>query len=164
MKGRPKPPFLGVTPLPVNFDVYTRPVHIVPIIVMIALMHIEARSTRHALALTEAIVTHLAAHTIRLGGDCHKGCDKTDRGGAHQHRPHFALLFPLQRNEFPSQKKTRFAISLFRKFTCRQESNWPTAATNSNCISATTTIWRKCDCHKSGGSFCLSIWMYPASS
>jgi hypothetical protein len=60
----------GVVALPVNFDVHTRLVHAVPMIVTIALMHVEARSARHALALTEAVVTYLPAHTIRLGGAC----------------------------------------------------------------------------------------------
>src|SRR5437868_3226802 len=34
--------------LPVNFNIHTGSVHVVPMIVTIALMHVEARSARHA--------------------------------------------------------------------------------------------------------------------
>ena len=43
-------------PLPVNFDVHTRSVHVVPMIITLTLVHIEARSAGHALALAEALV------------------------------------------------------------------------------------------------------------
>jgi hypothetical protein len=84
--------------LPVNFNVHTRRVHvvhIVPMIVTIALMHIHAWSARHALAFTEAVVTHLPAHAIRVGGNCQKGCNQPNPSSAHQHRPHLLLSFFL---------------------------------------------------------------------
>jgi len=57
--------FLGV-----SLNVYAWSVHVAPMMVTVTLVHIEARSTRHALAFTEAVVTNLAAHAIRLGGAC----------------------------------------------------------------------------------------------
>jgi len=51
-------------------NVYAWSVHVAPMMVTVTLVHIEARSTRHALAFTEAVVTNLAAHAIRLGGAC----------------------------------------------------------------------------------------------
>jgi hypothetical protein len=92
--------------LPANFDVHTgsvHVVHIVPMIVTIAFMHIHARSARHALAFTEAVVTHLPAHTIRVGGNRQKGCNQPNRSGAHQHRPHLVLSFFL-----PAENASRY--------------------------------------------------------
>ena len=53
--------------LSVSFNAYARPMHFVVMVVAVALVHVEARSARYALAFTEAFVTHLAAHTIRVG-------------------------------------------------------------------------------------------------
>jgi hypothetical protein len=63
----------GVRPaLPaVNFDIYARSVHVTPMmIVAITPVHVEARSTGHALAFAKAVVTNFSAHTIRLRGAC----------------------------------------------------------------------------------------------
>jgi hypothetical protein len=71
-KGRQKPPFPSVLTLPlsVDFDAYTRAAHFVAMIVAVAFVHVETRSTAsYALALAKAFVAHFAAHPISLSGD-----------------------------------------------------------------------------------------------
>lgn len=53
--------------LPVNFNVHTWSAHFVPMVEAVALVHVEARPARHALAFAETFVTHLVTHTVRVG-------------------------------------------------------------------------------------------------
>ena len=101
--------------LSVNFNTYAGSVHFVVMVVAVALVHVEARPTGYALAFTEAFVTHLAAHTIRVGGHRQQSCKQSKCSGAEKHRPHFFLLIFLPAHN-------AFCDFLFRSW---KFSKWP---------------------------------------
>jgi hypothetical protein len=85
--------------LPVNFNVSSRPAHFMPV-KTVALVHVDARSARHALGFAETMVTNLVAHTISLGGHRKKGRKQSDCCSAEKYRAHCFLLITSRGNAF----------------------------------------------------------------